>query len=41
MLYVYISYRVYTSVDEAERLKKVTIRTVQRVNKIMDKNAMK
>ena len=41
MLYVYISYRVYTSVDEAERLKKDTIRIVQRANKIMDKNAMK
>src|SRR5918994_5490431 len=41
MLYVYISYRVYTSEDEAERLKKDTIRIVQRANKIMDKNAMK
>jgi hypothetical protein len=41
MLYVYISYRVYTSEDEAERLKKDTIRIVQRADKIMDKNAMK
>ena len=41
MLYVYISYRDYTSENEAERLKKDAVRIVQRANIIMDKNAIK
>ena len=41
MLHVYISFRVYTNGNEAERLKKDTTRIVQRANKIWDKNAMK
>ena len=41
MFNVYISYRVYTSENEAERLKKDAVRIVQRANIIMDKKAMK